>query len=80
MLLARQCGAFVRLYCICGHGRSAARCPCRIQSAKARFTGQEGEAQTAKNRNGHAGWNPGTNRDKEVSVSTVDQRLPEASQ
>lgn len=40
MLLAHRRGAFVRLYCICGHGRSAARCPCRIQSAKARFTGQ----------------------------------------
>lgn len=44
MLLARQCGVFIRLNRTCGHGRSSARCPYRIQSAKARFTGQEGEA------------------------------------
>lgn len=34
--------------------------PARIQSAKARYTVNKGEAQTAKNRNGHADWNLGT--------------------
>lgn len=38
MLLTRLRGVFVRLNRTCGQGRGSARHPCRIQSAKARFT------------------------------------------
>lgn len=43
----------------CWPSRHVARCPCRHQSAEARYTVQWGEAKAAKNSNGHAGWNPG---------------------
>lgn len=38
------CGVFVRLNRICRHGCSSARSPFRIQSAKARYTVNQGEA------------------------------------
>ncbi len=60
MLLPCLCLGFARLNSTHKHGCGSARYPCRLQSVKARFTEKEGEAQTAKNGNGHAGWNPST--------------------